>query len=132
MLDWYKLVVLKKYADFSGRAGRPEFWYFVLVNVLISIGLGIVDSILGTKAGATGILGGLYSLAVLVPSIAVGVRRLHDTSRNGWMILLGLIPIVGIIILIVFYVQEGTPGTNEYGPNPAEASPDDITSHLVD
>ena len=134
MFDWYLKVVKEKYADFSGRAGRPEFWYFVLANILISIGLALIDNILGTTVGAggTGILGSIYSLAILIPSIAVGVRRLHDTDRSGWWILIGLIPLIGAIVLIVFYVQEGIPGTNEYGPNPSEVTADDISSHLVD
>ncbi|HKK77233.1 MAG TPA: DUF805 domain-containing protein [Saprospiraceae bacterium] len=131
MFDWY-LKVLRSYSDFSGRARRSEFWYFVLFNFLISLGLGAIDAILGLEMGGNvGILGLLYSLFVLIPSLAVAVRRLHDTDRTGWWILIGLIPIIGFIVLIVFYVQEGTPGENEYGLNPKEMG-DDITSHLVE
>lgn len=131
MLDWY-LKVLRNYANFSGRARRSEFWYFVLVNLLISIGLAIIDAALGLEigAGSVGVLGTLYSLVVIIPSIAVAVRRLHDTDRSGWWLLISLLPIIGAIVLIVFYVQEGTPGENEYGPNPKETS-DDISSHLI-
>lgn len=99
----------------------PLVWALLITSWVTTVG-----------AGGTGILGGIYSLAILIPSIAVGIRRLHDTDRSGWWILIGLIPLIGAIVLIVFYVQEGTPGTNEYGPNPTEVSADDISSHLVD
>jgi uncharacterized membrane protein YhaH (DUF805 family) len=115
-MDWY-LVVLKKYADFSGRARRREYWMFVLINILISIAiwvLGMVGGRLGLLIGGVSLL---YSLAILVPSIAVGVRRLHDTGRGGWTLLLGLIPMVGIV-LVVFLCQDSTPGDNRYGSNP--------------
>lgn len=116
-MQWYT-EVLKKYVVFSGRARRKEFWMFALINLAISIVLGILDGILGTRSGGFGIIGGIYSLAVLLPSLAVSVRRLHDTNRTGWWILIGLIPIVGIIILIVFYATEGAAGDNQYGPDP--------------
>ena len=91
-MNWY-LGCWKKYADFSGRARRQEFWMFVLFNCLASVALGVVDGILGTKGG----LGGLFSLAVLIPSLAVSVRRLHDTDRSGWWILVNIIPLIGWI-----------------------------------
>ncbi|MDX1300866.1 DUF805 domain-containing protein [Photobacterium sp.] len=118
-MNWY-LHVLKNYAVFSGRSRRQEYWYFFLFNILISIALGFVDTLLatpGTEDGA-GILGTIYSLAVLIPSIAVGVRRLHDTGRTGWWMLIGLIPLIGALVLIYFFVQDSQPGTNEYGANP--------------
>jgi uncharacterized membrane protein YhaH (DUF805 family) len=118
-MNWY-LDVLKKYAVFNGRARRKEYWMFFLFNVIISIVLLIVDGIIGTSAvpGALGLLGGLYALALLIPGIAVAVRRLHDTGRSGWWILIGLVPFVGGIVLIVFLVQDGTPGENQFGKNP--------------
>ncbi len=120
MFDWYRKVI-SQYADFSGRARRSEYWYFALVNIIISFVLGLVDSIIGTtSSGGFGILGGIYSLAILVPSIAVGVRRLHDTGRSGWWLLIGLIPIIGAIVLLVFVVQDSQPGSNQWGPNPKE------------
>lgn len=121
-MNWY-IGVLKKYAVFSGRAQRSEFWYFVLFNVIITGVLSWIDRALGATIGSmgTGILSSLYSLAVLIPSIAVGVRRLHDTDRSGWWLLIGLIPIIGWIVLIVFYVQDSQPGENKYGPNPKGA-----------
>jgi uncharacterized membrane protein YhaH (DUF805 family) len=119
IMNWY-LEVLKKYADFNGRARRKEYWMFFLFNIIITIVLVIVDGMLGTSAvpGALGLLGALYSLALLVPGIAVAVRRLHDTGRSGWWILIGLVPFVGFIVLIVFMVQDGTPGENQFGKNP--------------
>lgn len=103
---------LNKYVDFNGRARRSEYWWFVLFNVLVSIVFDIIDAIIGTS-----ILGLLAGLALLLPGIAVGVRRLHDTSRSGWWILIGLIPLIGWIILIIFYVQDSHPD-NQYGPSP--------------
>jgi uncharacterized membrane protein YhaH (DUF805 family) len=118
-MDWF-LGALRKYAVFEGRARRREYWFFVLFVVIISIVLTIVDRITGTYSAAygTGLLGGLFTLAVLIPSLAVGARRLHDTGRSGWWLLIGLIPFVGAIVLIVFFVIDSQPGTNAYGPNP--------------
>ena len=118
-MNWY-LQVLKKYAVFTGRAQRAEYWYFFLFNLIIAIALGIIDGLLGTYSAESGygLLSGLYMLAVLIPGIAVGVRRLHDTNRSGWWMLIGLIPIIGTIVLIVFFVLDSTPGENQHGPNP--------------
>ena len=117
-MQWY-LDVLKKYVVFGGRARRKEFWMFTLVNVVISIVLSFVDRLIGTdSASGTGLIGGIYSLLVLLPSLAVTVRRLHDTNRSGAWIFIGLIPIIGWIVLLVFTVQEGTPGDNNHGPDP--------------
>jgi uncharacterized membrane protein YhaH (DUF805 family) len=110
------LAVLKKYAIFTGRARRTEYWMFLLVSFGISIILEIIDA-----AAHTTLLGILYSLAILIPSVAVGVRRLHDTGRSGWWLLLALIPIVGTIIVIVWYATDSQPGENAYGPNPKGA-----------
>ncbi len=123
-MNWY-VEVLRKYATFTGRARRQEYWMFVLVNVLISIVLGVIDGIMsGVANGVSGssninitVLGSLYSLLVLVPSLAVGVRRLHDTGRSGWWMLLALVPLVNLLLL-VFFIQEGVAGPNEYGPDP--------------
>lgn len=124
--------VLKKYAVFSGRASRTEFWYFVLFNIIVSVVLGVVDGILGTRSdGGSGLLSGLYSLAVLVPSLAVGIRRLHDTNRSGWWTLISLIPLIGAIVLIVFFVGDSTPGDNQYGPNPKGAPAVPTASNVV-
>jgi len=120
-MDWY-LKALKQYADFNGRASRTEFWMFVLFNFIIAIVLSFVDRWIGTVNSLTGfgLLGGFYSLAVLIPSLAVSVRRLHDIGKSGWMLLVLLIPIIGGIWLIVLCVFDGNPGENEYGANPNE------------
>jgi uncharacterized membrane protein YhaH (DUF805 family) len=110
---------LQKYVGFSGRARRSEYWWFFLFTVLVSIVADLIDVMLGTMSEDTnvGVVGTIAGLALLLPSIAVAIRRLHDTSRSGWWILLGLIPIVGWIILIVFYVQDSHPD-NKYGSSP--------------
>lgn len=122
-MNWY-LEVLKKYAVFSGRARRKEYWFFVLFNIIISIVLAVIDGVTGSfspEAGM-GLLGGIYTLAVLIPGIAVSVRRLHDTERSGWWLLIALVPLIGAIVLLVFMVQDSKPGQNQYGPNPKEAT----------
>lgn len=122
-MNWY-LEVLKKYAVFSGRARRKEYWFFVLFNIIISIVLAVIDGVTGSfspEAGM-GLLGGIYTLAVLIPSIAVSVRRLHDTERSGWWLLIALVPLIGAIVLLVFMVQDSKPGQNQYGANPKEAT----------
>jgi uncharacterized membrane protein YhaH (DUF805 family) len=122
LINYWKKVVLENYANFTGRARRAEFWWYFLANVLISIVFNIIDAVLGLgMGGGIGVLGVIYSLAVLVPGLAVGVRRLHDTDKSGWWLLLALIPIVGIIVLIVFWATEGPPGVNRYGNNPKYA-----------
>jgi|ERR1043165_6327400 uncharacterized membrane protein YhaH (DUF805 family) len=118
-MNWY-LEALKKYADFSGRSRRKEYWLFVLFSVLISIVLQIIDGALGlfSRDLNAGLLSSLYGLAVLIPSIAVAIRRLHDTGRSGWMYLLIFVPCIGWILLLVWFIEDSSPGTNEYGPNP--------------
>ena len=117
-MDWY-LGALKKYADFTGRARRTELWMFLLINFVVSVVLAVVDRMIGTM-----VLQPLYALAVLLPSLAVGARRLHDTGRSGWWLLIALVPIAGLVVLIVFYLIEGTKGPNAYGPDPkASAAP---------
>ncbi len=114
------LEVLRKYAEFGGRASRQEYWFFWLFNIVISAFFATIDFFTGTFNFATGVglLSGIYSLGVLIPGIAVTIRRLHDTNRSGWWILIPLIPIIGGIVLFVFMVMDSTPGDNEYGPNP--------------
>jgi uncharacterized membrane protein YhaH (DUF805 family) len=118
-MNWY-LAVLKKYAVFSGRAHRTEYWMFTLVNLIISLILVAVENLIGLvpEGGGQGVLSGIYTVAVLLPSLAVGVRRLHDTGRSGWWLLIGLAPLIGVIVLVVFFVQDSQPGSNTYGPNP--------------
>ena len=99
MIEWYKKVVLENYANFSGRARRSEYWYFVLANIIIGIILSVLDNVLGLKVGTSnsGILGGLYNLAVFIPGLAVSVRRLHDIGKSGKLLLL----FYGILIILV-------------------------------
>ena len=113
-MHWYLDVLKKRYAQFTGRAHREEYWMFVLINILISIGVGIIAAIIHLP-----VLQMLYAVAVLIPGIAVGIRRLHDTNRSGWWLLISLVPVIGLIVLIVFLVQESDPGDNQYGPNPS-------------
>ncbi|MBI3898531.1 MAG: DUF805 domain-containing protein [Gammaproteobacteria bacterium] len=115
-MNWY-LEVLKKYAEFGGRARRTEYWMFVLFNLIISIVIMVLEALIGISS----VIGILYALAVLIPGIAVSVRRLHDTHRSGWWLLIGLVPLIGAIVLIVFMAMDSEPGSNEYGPNPKAA-----------
>src|SRR5262245_4644775 len=101
----------KNYIDFSRRAARPEFWYWNLFLLLAQIVLAVLDFMTGI-----GVLTLIFALITLVPNIAVQVRRLHDIDRSGWWVLVGLIPLVGIIILLVWWCREGTPGANRFGP----------------
>ncbi len=112
-MNWY-LNVMKNYITFDGRARRKEYWMFFLINIIILLVLSIVDGVL---FGGTAILSGIYALIQFLPQLAVSVRRLHDTDRSGWWILLGLIPIVGLVLL-VFFCLNGTPGSNRFGADP--------------
>ena len=119
-MNWY-FEVLKKYAVFSGRARRKEYWLFTLCNSVINVVLMLIGTLLLSTIGASDlgvIIPSIYSLAVLVPSLAVVVRRLHDTNRSGWYFFLNLIPLIGSIILLVFLVQDSDPNENRHGPNP--------------
>ena len=122
-MNWY-LEVLKKYAVFNGRARRKEYWYFVLFHLIIIIILGAIDnatqSFISPGMGIV-FLSGIYMLAVLIPGIAVLVRRLHDTGRSSWWILIHFIPLIGAIVLLAFTIQNSEPGQNQYGVNPKEA-----------
>jgi len=116
-MNWY-LKVLKQYVDFSGRARRTEYWMFVLMNLLFSITLGLIDYLMGTMVMGSGILSGLYSLAVLIPSLAVIARRLHDIGKSGKWFFIAFIPVVGAIWLLVLLVRKGQVGDNQYGSDP--------------
>jgi len=112
MVMEYFIDAFRKYADFSGRATREQYWMYILIYVVISVVLSIIDA-----AMATVVLSAIFSVVMLVPSISIATRRLHDTGRSGWWQLIGLIPLLGIIILIVLLVQDSH-GDNEYGPSP--------------
>ncbi|MEJ5867345.1 DUF805 domain-containing protein [Pseudokineococcus sp. 5B2Z-1] len=110
--------VLKKYAVFSGRARRSEYWWFYLFTIIVSIPAAIIDGeIFGYAMDDPAPLQGLLTLALLLPSLAVTVRRLHDVDRRGWWILIGIVPIVGWIVLLVFTVTDSKPD-NAYGLTP--------------
>lgn len=115
-MEWYLKVVRDNYSNFEGRARRKEYWMFVLVNFLIALAISVVIGVI-SETLASG-LGLLYGLAVFLPALAVSVRRLHDTGKSGWLLLLSFIPALGLIILIIFLAIDSTPGENEYGPNP--------------
>lgn len=105
--------VLKKYAVFQGRAARSEYWWFVLFNVLASAVGAVLDQAAGTNA-----ISMIVSLVLFLPSLAVGVRRLHDIDRSGWWLLISIIPLIGWIMLIYWTVQPSDGGTNRFGPPP--------------
>ncbi len=109
----YYISVLKQYAEFSGRTARKEYWMFVLINFVISVVIGVVGNAINMEMLST-----LYSLAVMIPGLAVSIRRLHDINKSGWMLLVSLIPIVGLIWLIVLMATKGDEGENQYGPAP--------------
>lgn len=108
-------VIMERYADFTGRSRRSEFWWFALFCLLLNIAVGIVGAVSDTLSG---ILGFVLWLGLIIPSIAVSVRRLHDIDRTGWWMLIYLVPLIGWIVLLVFFVQRGTPGGNRFGPDP--------------
>ena len=111
--------VFSKYATISGRASRSEYWWWILFVVLAQIALGIVDSVLfGSSVESPGFLGGIFALAVFLPSICVAGRRLHDRDMSAWWLLLYLIPLIGFLVLLYFYVTKGTDGPNRFGPDP--------------
>ncbi len=122
-MSWY-LEVMKKYARFDGRAGKKEYWYFSLFSFIIIIVLSVIDMMTGTfnVTVGLGLSGGIYTLAVMIPGIAVSVRRLHDTDRSGWWFLINGIPLIGVIVFLVFTAQDGTPDNNQYGSNPKGAT----------
>lgn len=124
-MDWM-LLPYKRYVDFSGRSQRKEYWMFVLFTAVVSL---LIDGTLGgTWSVLTGLrhapsmagslLGGIFGLVNLLPTLAVAVRRLHDTDRSGWWLLIGLIPLIGSLILLWFFISDGTPGPNRFGDDP--------------
>ncbi|SFL93152.1 DUF805 domain-containing protein [Salibacterium qingdaonense] len=114
-MHWYAKV-LSNYAVFRGRARRTEYWMFTLINFLIALILTGIEAMMAIPA----VLTSIYGLAVLLPSLGVLIRRLHDTGRTGWWFLIQLIPFIGSIVLLVFMCLDSQEGTNEYGPNPKE------------
>lgn len=129
--DHYFMDVIKnKYFQFSGRAPRREYWYFVLFSIIISLILGFIDAFAGTMLTfgtdpmgqpiQTGLLGIIFSLGLLIPSIAIGVRRMHDIGKSGWWLLLAIIPLIGALVLLYFAIMPSQNGNNQYGLYPAD------------
>lgn len=120
-MDFFQAVrvCFSKYATFQGRAQRSELWWFALFSFAGQVVLSFVDmaAFNGGPEGV-GVFSAIFSLALLLPSISVGVRRLHDTDRSGWWVWIALVPLVGWIVLLVFYLLKGTNGANRYGPDP--------------
>ena len=121
-MSWF-LAVLRQYATFSGRARRKEYWMYKLVYLAIFLFLMLVDAFTGTydMGDQIGLLGGIFLLGTLVPDIAVAVRRLHDSGRSGWWLLIGFIPLVGMVVLLYCLIQDGDEGDNDYGRDPKAA-----------
>ena len=124
-MNWY-LRVLNQYSDFNGRARRKEYWMFALVNFIISLAIVGLDNALGQSFSYTGnvlgagVFNSIYNLLILIPSLTVAVRRLHDVGKSGWMLLIGLIPLVVAIWLLILLLRDSEAGENKYGPNPKE------------
>ncbi|MFV0547901.1 MAG: DUF805 domain-containing protein [Limnobaculum xujianqingii] len=118
-MEWFKKCLLEKYADFSGRARRKEYWMFVLFSMIAMVVLMVIGGVLDTIFGSNGIVSMIllvvYALAIFMPSLAVAIRRLHDLDKSGWWYLIAFIPF-GSIVLLVFFCLEGTPGANQFGP----------------
>lgn len=136
-MDWY-LAVLRKYSRFRGRARRKEYWYFNLCHLLIVFFLSILDNsisllsydsalrglnlLLATLSSFASLAYSIYILATIIPSLAVTVRRLHDTGRSGWWYFITLIPFIGFLIVLFFLIEDSQPGKNQYGANPKETN----------
>jgi uncharacterized membrane protein YhaH (DUF805 family) len=129
MIDWV-LEVFSKYAVFSGRARRKEYWYWYFFNFIISIFIAVVSVVINLPFGTEtdngigwfglfiNLVAIVYSLGIFIPNLAVTIRRLHDTNRSGWSYFISLIPFIGGLILLIYLVEDSTPGDNQYGPNP--------------
>lgn len=133
--NYYLDTITKRFAKFDGRARRSEYWYFGLFNFLTVMAMSFMVGLLGIIHSYLGIIGfGLMYLLILgvaIPQLALTVRRLHDTGKSGWWLLIGIIPLVGAIVLFVFYCTEGDIGNNLYGPDPKSIDSDNVTDHLI-
>ena len=130
MIDWYKKAIFDNYANFTGRARRSEYWYYLLTNFIVVMLLVVISGFLSFLHYSLGIVGMilyfLYLALTIVPSLAVIVRRLHDVGKSGWYYFVAFIPFIGFIWLLVFLVTDSEYGTNAWGPNPKNAADDDI------
>lgn len=118
-MAWY-MSMLRGYDDFTGRARRRDYWLFLLANLLLACVTAVLDFVVGSEIGLAGLgpFGTLLMVIVALPSLALGVRRLHDSGRSGWWMLVSLVPFIGVVALLVLMVLPGTSGPNEYGPDP--------------
>lgn len=120
-MNWY-LDAWKNYFTFTGRSRRKAYWMFVLFNVIAIVLANFLDNALGLAGqGGYGPISTIYGLAVFIPGLALAVRRLHDTGRSGWWMLIALLPVIGGIVLIIFFVLDSESGANRFGPNPKES-----------
>lgn len=110
--------VAQNYCNFNGRASRSEYWWYVLFTAILGMVIGFIHAIFGAGTSATSAIQGVVSLALLLPGLGLCVRRLHDISKSGWWIFIALIPLVGAILLLVWFCKPSDPGSNEYGPEP--------------
>ncbi len=134
-MNWY-LMALKRYVDFRGRSRRKEYWMFSLFQFIFIVLVMILDNVLGLTFGILpyGFLYVAYVLGTFLPGLAVSVRRLHDTGRSGWWLLIAIIPLIGAIWLLVLDCMDSQPGENKWGPNPKGASSfnsEALDSHLT-
>ena len=135
-MNWY-LTVLKKYADFSGRARRKEYWMYFLFNMIFLIAAAVIDTLAGLQFSPLvpyGYVYMAYALGTFIPGLAVGVRRLHDVNKSGWWMFIVLVPIVGSIWLLVLWCTAGDAGENRFGPDPKGdnfVSTEALDSHLT-
>ncbi|AYA37641.1 DUF805 domain-containing protein [Hymenobacter oligotrophus] len=127
----YFLHALKNYATFSGRARRKEYWLFTLFNLIFAVSAIVLDNLLGTALDGIGygVVYGLYSLGMIIPGLAVAVRRLHDVNKSGWFMFIALVPLIGGIWLLVLMCTEGTRGDNPYGADPKAAAHEPIMAY---
>ena len=116
--DAVRTCLKEKYINFSDRAARSEYWWFALFCWGVAIALSILDNLIFNDASGYGIFSTIWGLAIVVPSIGVGVRRLHDLDKSGWWLLLSCIPVIGFIILVFWFIQQGTAGQNRFGADP--------------
>jgi uncharacterized membrane protein YhaH (DUF805 family) len=116
-------LAFKNFANFQGRSSRGAYWWFILADILISFVLGFVDGLLFGARGTFGILSGLWTLATIIPSLSLGFRRMHDVDKSAWWLLIGLVPILGLV-LIYFAAQPGTRATNNFGPDTEAGRPE--------
>lgn len=134
--DYFIDLIRNKYADFDGRARRSEYWYYTLFYYVGIFAIVFFSSILESFAGSKDLAVKIifaYLIALMIPSLAVKVRRLHDTSNSGWMLLIKIIPLVGSIIILVFMCSESTPEVNRWGPNPKNLNlGNDVVDHLLE